>query len=296
MPYSPSVKHPSFFHISGTHYKARGEHDHFHTTIHVGQIVDFIDFNHHLRKNKTLVGVESIPLGFLDFVDIWNNGVSSDDTRRFSNYFWEEDSEDPTFEFSSHPLTVSDFFITQEQAGTNNPRPQPQISDHHTDTYARELADIMVEQRREGNAGHDKNNNQRQYHKKKGCANRYDVAQSHLHFAKRVPFKSGNKDRHNASASTSAAAASTTGSNASIPLADAQDIPVIPTNVPDDAMNGSTAWQSSNCPPENDLDHSVVWSISDLVSYCIVIFFFYFRFLSWENSFIHKFTCPGGRM
>ena len=99
----------------------------------------------------------------------------------------------------------------------------------------------MVEQRREGNTGHAKNNNQRQYHKKKGCANRYDVAQSRLHFAKRVPFKSGNKDHHNASASTSAVAASTTGSNALIPLADAQDIPVIPTNVPDDAMNGSTA-------------------------------------------------------
>ena len=123
MPYSPSVNHPLFYRISGTHYKARGEHDHFHTTIHVGQIVDFIDFNHHLRKNKTLVGVESIPLGFLDSVDICNNRVSSDDTCQFSNYFWEEDSEDPTFEFSSHPLTVFNFFITQEQAGMNNPQP-----------------------------------------------------------------------------------------------------------------------------------------------------------------------------
>ena len=54
MPYSPGVKHPSFYRISGTHYKARGEHDHFHTTIHVGQIIDFIDFDHHLRKIKHL--------------------------------------------------------------------------------------------------------------------------------------------------------------------------------------------------------------------------------------------------
>ena len=247
MPQFSSVKHPLIHRISATHYKARGENDVFHSTIHVGQVVDYIDFDSHIRKHRTLTGVESIPIGYLDFADLWNNGVSKEDTRRFTNYFWEEDTEDPTFEFSPHPLTVADFHITKEQAGMYTPRERPPVSDPRTDSYARELADMMIE-KRHGHQGKDgstfnHHNDKCPFHKKQGRHNNYNVVQSRLHFAKRTSVTSNKNDHHGSHASSSSATTSKAGS---IPTAAVipQEVPVgpiDPNNTPDDSMNGSAA-------------------------------------------------------
>ena len=186
MPFSPSIKHPSFQRISATHYKARGEHDSFFTTIHVRQIVDYVDFDAHICKHQTLSGVESIPLGCLDFADLWNNGVPKDDAHRISNYFWEEDAEDPTFEFSLHPLMVADFFITKEQAGIMPPWPQLPAPHPRTDSYARELADILVERRRGIPPDSVPRNNNRPAFRQSGRFRKFDATQSRLHFARRA--------------------------------------------------------------------------------------------------------------
>ena len=241
MPTFPGVNHPQFNRISSTHYKMQSSNSHFQSTVHVGQVVDYIDFDNHLRKHQTLNGVETIPLGYLDFVDFWNDGVAPDDPRRFTNYYWEQDTADPTFEFSSHPLTVADFSITKEQAGMHHPRPRPQLHDPRADDYARELADIMVEKRREEKRGPTKGYDKRPVNNKKGRSFKPGIVKSRLQFNKRMATKPNATHQPDQPVPSSSSAVPSDSAGTSLPPTEATlpDTPPVPTNTPDVNMNDS---------------------------------------------------------
>ena len=78
MPPPSRLNHPYFKRLSATHYEIQSANpnDCYTSTVHVGQIADFLSFDEHLRECKSLLNIGSIPLGYLDFSDLWNNGVS----------------------------------------------------------------------------------------------------------------------------------------------------------------------------------------------------------------------------
>ena len=75
MPSLHTVDHPKFNRISTTHYVARASSQYFTATIHVGQIADFFNFEERLRSQNSLDNFQSVPLGFLEFANIWNSGA-----------------------------------------------------------------------------------------------------------------------------------------------------------------------------------------------------------------------------
>ena len=63
------------------------------------------------------VGLESVPLGFIDFSESWNAGVYERDPRRVSKITLSNNPEENVLEPSTHPLHLKDFYITPEQTG-----------------------------------------------------------------------------------------------------------------------------------------------------------------------------------
>ena len=193
MPPPSRLNHPYFKCHSATHYEIQSANpnDCYTSTVHIGQIADFLSFDEHLRERKSLLNIGSIPLGYLDFSDLWNNRVSTGDTRRFSSFYYTEDSDVPTMEISDNPLSISDFFITRDQVGLYCHKPI--TIDPRVDDYARELADMLVATRRKDhppstNQDRDRSNSRkRPNHKQRGRSNsnKADVALSRLKFTKR---------------------------------------------------------------------------------------------------------------
>ena len=70
----PSVNHPLFKRISPTTYIMKDPCYPVHSTIHVGQLAEYIQFNEQLRAYGDSVEFCSIPIGFTDFCNTWNDG------------------------------------------------------------------------------------------------------------------------------------------------------------------------------------------------------------------------------
>jgi RNase H-like domain found in reverse transcriptase/Reverse transcriptase (RNA-dependent DNA polymerase)/Integrase zinc binding domain/Retroviral aspartyl protease/Zinc knuckle len=126
MPSIQSVNHPLFSRISPTHYLIKNSNGYLSVTLHVGQVADYFNFEERLRIQKDLSNFQSMPLGYLEFADLWNSGVSSNDIRRLSTYSYVEGSDGPVYDLSSTPLLVGEFFITPEQVGLRPPQHQHQ--------------------------------------------------------------------------------------------------------------------------------------------------------------------------
>jgi hypothetical protein len=127
MPPLHSINHSCFSRISPTHYVIKNVDGYLSVTTHVGQIADYLNFEEHLRIQKDFTNFQSISLGYLEFAQLWNTGVSQNDICRLSNYSYLEGSDTPTFEISSTPLSITEFFITPDQVGLHSPSSQPQL-------------------------------------------------------------------------------------------------------------------------------------------------------------------------
>jgi hypothetical protein len=123
MPPSNSVIHPLFSRISSTHYLICHPENYFSVTVHVGQIADYLNFEERLRVQKDFTDFQSMPLGYAEFADLWNTGVSQNDIRRISSFAFPEDSDTHVFNISTTPLLISEFFITPDQVGLRTPQP-----------------------------------------------------------------------------------------------------------------------------------------------------------------------------
>jgi hypothetical protein len=127
MPPLRSITHSRFSRISPTHYVIKNVDGYLSVTTHVGQIADYLTFEERLRIQKDFTNFQSIPLGYLEFAQLWNTGVSQNDIRRLSTYSYPEGSDTPSFEISSTPLSITEFFITPDQVGLHSPSSQPQL-------------------------------------------------------------------------------------------------------------------------------------------------------------------------
>ena len=117
------IRHPSFQRVSPTRYTLGSDHD-YRYIIHVGQIVEFLDFDQTLRNGRKVMKSSEIPLGYEQFADLFNDGAHPKDKRRFSTLTYVSTRNGPPIiEKSTHPVTAHCFRITTSQCGleTSNP-------------------------------------------------------------------------------------------------------------------------------------------------------------------------------
>ena len=145
----PSVNHPLFDRVSPTTYIMKDPCYLVHSTIHVGQLAEYIQFDEQLRAYGHSAEFHSIPVGFTDFCNTWNDGVASGDSRRISTIYLDDDPQNNYITPASRSVTLQDFHITPAQTGSatddvNQPSSALQAE------IAQEFAALMVaKQRRE---------------------------------------------------------------------------------------------------------------------------------------------------
>jgi hypothetical protein len=70
--------------------------------------------------------LDSMPLGYLEFATIWNEGVYNGDARRLSVFFLPENADQYSYKISMVPIPVSDFSIFPDQVGLRRTDRLPQ--------------------------------------------------------------------------------------------------------------------------------------------------------------------------
>jgi hypothetical protein len=165
------VDHPRFTRISPTHYLLRNSGNFFNLTIHVGHIADFLNFEKSIRAQSGLADLKSMPLGYLEFADLWNTGVYEGDPRRLSYYSYAENAEEPTIYLSPNPVALESFYITQQQVGLPLKERRSQSQPVRLDErLLRECATVMVDNRRyqDPKTQYDKRQERRHWKQKAG--------------------------------------------------------------------------------------------------------------------------------
>ena len=154
MPKNNCVDHPYFIRLSPTHYLIKDPKSDLESTIHVGQIADFIKFDELLRA-EGLNNLQSMPLGFDDFAYYWNVGAREQDHRRISRVYIPVDTSEYRVEEADNPVHIRDFFIAPEQVGlatatsiSNNVDRADQPRDTLHDELARDYLMDSLQQRR----------------------------------------------------------------------------------------------------------------------------------------------------
>lgn len=138
-----SVNHPLFVRLSPTTYLMKDPCYPVHSTIHVGQLAEYMQFDKQLRAHGNSAGFHSIPIGFTDFCNTWNDGVASGDPRRISIVYIDDDSQNNRVTPSRHPVSLQEFYITPAQAGVATENTDEQSSVLQAE-IAQEFAAIMV--------------------------------------------------------------------------------------------------------------------------------------------------------
>jgi hypothetical protein len=137
------VNHPLFTRISPLVYLMKDLDYPVHTTIHVAQIAEYVQFDEELRALSKTSHFTSVPIGYLEFSNAWNSGADPDDLRRFSTIYLADDPERNDAYPSTYPIQLSAFHITPAQAGIHSENTQPQSDPLQAD-IAHEFAAIMV--------------------------------------------------------------------------------------------------------------------------------------------------------
>ena len=137
------INHPLLTRISPTNYLLCDVDYPVHTTVHVGQITDYVRFDERLRAYGDTTDFHSIPIGYTDFCTAWNNGTADNDHRRFSTIFLAEDPQHNSVIPSTRPVKLCDFHITPAQAGNTSDVPAPP-ADPIQAKIAQEYATIMA--------------------------------------------------------------------------------------------------------------------------------------------------------
>ena len=89
-----------------------------HTTIHIGQITEYLQFDEQLRTYyDNATDFTSVPIGFAEFGVAWNEGTMPGDPCRISTISLADNPHDNSVIPSMHPVQLYEFHITPAQAG-----------------------------------------------------------------------------------------------------------------------------------------------------------------------------------
>ena len=198
MPKLCGVKHPIFHRLSTTHYSIHEPEDSLSRTVHVGQVADYLKFDEQLRSKEGLSQIQSLPLGFSNFASLWNNNRASDDSRRFSEVFIPEGTNEYQVDITTTPVSLVDFFITPEQVGLAGNHDNSATNTLHSE-IVEEFAAVMMEQRRNSRRGFEKRQGKRLRPFKRDTDDQPTTALSRLKFKEKL-HKSKEKRRKRTSA------------------------------------------------------------------------------------------------
>lgn len=118
----PCINHPRFTRHSLTEYTIDNPDHRGPWHVHVGQIMTYLTFDRALRLGLDITNLPGIPLGYDDFVSIFNSGTHSHDKRMLSTFIPGVSGKTDYVDKSPHPIHIQDFHITQEQCGLAPPR------------------------------------------------------------------------------------------------------------------------------------------------------------------------------
>jgi hypothetical protein len=180
------VNHPRFIQLSPTHYLIKDPSNTLSSTVHVGQVADFLQFDEQLRA-EGLSSLQSMPVGFNDFAYFWNIGARYSDPLRISRVYIPSNENDYYVEASQTPVNVKDFFISQEQVRLAAPAQMSQVEpprDPFHDELTREYLMDAMEQRRNNHRGYAQRQEQRERPFNQGPRNlnNYHTSLSRLQF------------------------------------------------------------------------------------------------------------------
>ena len=144
-PILQGINHPLFTRISPTNYLMKDTAYPIHTTIHVGQLAEYLTFDEHLREYGNTAQFNSVPLRFIDFCNTWNAGVLSDDPCRISTVYLADDPNNNQIDPSIHPVVLQDFHISPTQTNALATTPNQLASDSALQAdINQEFAALMV--------------------------------------------------------------------------------------------------------------------------------------------------------
>jgi hypothetical protein len=239
-----SVRHPLFSRISPTTYLIKDPDYLVNTTIHVGQVAEYIHFDEQIRAHADSADFRSIPIGFIEFSNSWNDGVASGDPRRISSVFMAQDHRNSYVTPSEHPVLLKDFFITPEQTGAAPNTTNPSMDASQAD-ITNEFAVLMAAQQKRQR----KFVQERQALKTKAKSS--PIYSTHTHFRKK-PKHSKNphkfpKPNHATSSSSRTSTQSTTEHSSFDTEEDTTEF----TGIPEELAPGDNAFEENI--PEDDV-------------------------------------------
>ena len=123
-PALPGVSHPSFTRITPTSYLMRDPDYPVHTTIHVGQIMEYLQFDEQLRTYyHDAADFTLVPIGFAKFSVAWNEGTVTRDPRHISTISLADNPRNNSVIPSMHPVQLYEFHprLASLQLLLNNP-------------------------------------------------------------------------------------------------------------------------------------------------------------------------------
>jgi hypothetical protein len=181
MPKLQGIDHPLFTRTSDTHYRLKDIDGYLSRTVHVGQIADYMKFDEQVRRRGNVSRPQTLPLGYIEFAEIWNSGARHNDQRRVSSVFRDRDSDEPYVEAAtSTPVYTADFHITPEQVGLSSTTHS--LSSEVQNGIMQEFASIMMEQRQNSRRGFEQRQNKRHRQLNRGPANQPAALLSRLEF------------------------------------------------------------------------------------------------------------------
>jgi hypothetical protein len=83
--------------------------------IHVAQIAKFLEFDKLLRRSDSVTGIREMPVGYMEFANVYNTGKHFKDDREMATIVTINDQE--RIIKAGKQLTLADFDITAEQCG-----------------------------------------------------------------------------------------------------------------------------------------------------------------------------------
>ena len=144
------IHHPSFRRVTPTKYVmylgSQGEGDNYRiSSVHVGQLVDFLIFDEALRKGRKIQNNSEVPLGYHEFADIFNLGAHRKDKRRITTIQTMQ-SGPPRITLSNNPVTAHHFRITPTQCGAPSSNPFG-MTDEQAALVVGQFASSMAEEK-----------------------------------------------------------------------------------------------------------------------------------------------------
>ena len=178
MPKVRTVNHPFFKRVSATHYRIREPDNSLNSTVHVGQIADYLKFDEQLRLRGGIAQLQSMPLGFPSFADLWNRGTRNG--KQLSRVYLPNYSDEYQVDIYDNPVNLNDFHITAEQVGLAPTTPDSSSSASRE--IIQEFATIMMEQRRNSRRGFENRQDRRLRPFNQGPASQPNAVLSRLQF------------------------------------------------------------------------------------------------------------------